>query len=131
MSEIFSDAWMKALMKQWNASPKVYEPLKKAEFTARIGYGYKGEPRARGLILVVNGMIMQAGSMDNDELGWDLRATPENWKKWIEHGFGLTNLGPAIATQALEFVSGNYRQMIANPSLSVAFLHHFTLMSEI
>lgn len=131
MNQIFSEAWMKALKEQWNATPEVYEPLKKVEFTARIGYGLKGEARARGLLMVVNGMVMQAGAMDADDLDWDLRATPEDWNKWIEHGFGLTRLGPAIATNALEFASGNYRQMIANQSLSKAFLHHFSLMSEI
>jgi len=131
MNQIFSEAWMNALKEKWNATPEVCDPLKKVEFTARIGYGYKGEPRARGLLLVVNGMVMHAGSMDADELDWDLRASPEDWKKWVEQGFGLTKLGPAIATNALEFARGNYRQMIAHPALSKAFLQHFSLMSKI
>lgn len=122
---------MTALQKQWNSSPKVFEPLKAAEFTARIGYGFKGEAKARGLIVVVNGMVLQAGEMDNDDLDWDLRASEENWEQWIANGFGLAKLGPAIATNALEFSKGNYRQMIANPSLSSPFLAHFGLMSKI
>ena len=131
MAQLFSTAWMEALKAQWNNSPKVYEPLKKAEFSARIGYGFKGEPRARGMLIVVNGMVQHAAAMDNDELDWDLRASQEDWTKWIDNGFGLARLGPAIATNSLEFAKGNYRLMIANPSLSSPFLAHFSLMSEI
>ena len=131
MNQLFSEAWMAALKDKWNHSPQVYEPLQKAEFTARIGYGFKGEPRPRGLISIVHGMVLHAGAMDDGALDWDLRASPENWTSWIENGFGLTKLGPAIATNALEFAKGNYRQMIQNPSLSQPFLQHFQLMGEI
>jgi len=110
----------------------VYEPLQKANFTARIGYGFKGEPRARGILTVVNGMVTHASAIDdNVELDWDLRASQENWNMWIANGFGLIKLGPAIATNSLEFAKGNYRQMIANPSLSSPFLQHFSLMTGI
>lgn len=131
MNPLFSEAWMAALKEKWNNSPQVYEPLKTAGFTARIGYGFKGEPRARGMISIVHGMVLQAGAMDDGELDWDLRASPENWTLWIENGFGLTKLGPAIATNSLEFIKGNYRQMIQNPSLSQPFLQHFQLMSSL
>ena len=131
MSQLFSEAWMAALQEKWNSSPQVHEPLQKAQFSARIGYGFKGESRARGLLNIVNGLVQNAGEMDNGELDWDLRATPENWTTWMEEGFGLTKLGPAIATNALEFTKGNYRQMIKNPSLSNPFLQHFKLMGEI
>jgi len=123
---------MEALKKKWNNSPMVYEPLQKANFTARIGYGFKGEPRARGILTVVNGMVTHASAIDdNVELDWDLRASQENWNMWIANGFGLIKLGPAIATNSLEFAKGNYRQMIANPSLSSPFLQHFSLMTGI
>lgn len=131
MNQLFSEAWMAALKDKWNSSPQVYEPLQKAEFSARIGYGFKGEPRARGMMSIVHGKVLHAGAMDDGELDWDLRASPENWATWIGNGFGLTRLGPAIATNALEFAKGNYRQMIQNPSLSQPFLQHFQLMGEI
>lgn len=131
MEQLFSDKWMQSLKEHWNSSASLCEPLQKANFSARIGYGFKGEPRARGLIVIVNGKAMQAGPMDNGELDWDLRATQENWENWIKNGFGLTKLGPAIATNALEFATGNYRQMIQNPSLSQPFLQHFQLMGKI
>ncbi len=131
MEQLFSDKWMTALKDKWNKSPQVYEPLQKAAFNARIGYGFKGEPRARGMISIVHGLVLHAGAMDDGELDWDLRATPENWASWIENGFGLTKLGPAIATNTLQFEKGNYRQMISNPSLSQAFLQHFQLMGKV
>lgn len=131
MNPLFSEAWMTALKEKWNHTPQVYEPLQKAEFSARIGYGFKDEPRARGMISIVHGMVLYAGAMDDGELDWDLRASPENWASWIDNGFGLTKLGPAIATNALEFAKGNYRQMIQNPSLSQPFLQHFQLMAEL
>lgn len=69
--------------------------------------------------------------MDDGELDWDLRATQESWNEWISEGFGLNKLGPAVATQKLEFAKGNYRQMIKNLSLSQPFLEHFQLMHTI
>lgn len=128
MSQLFSQAWMTSLKDAWNSTPKVYEPLQKATFNSRIGYGYKGEPQARCMLVVVNGKVDYAGPLDGGELDWDLRATPENWEKWITEGFGLNKLGPAVATQSLEFAKGNYRQMIQNLSLSQPFLEHFQLM---
>jgi hypothetical protein len=131
MYQLFSVEWMNALKEKWNSSPQVYVPLQKASFSALIGYGFKGEPRARGMLAIVNGMVLEAGATDDGELDWDLRASPENWAAWIENGFGLTKLGPAIATNSLEFVTGNYRQMIRNPSLSNPFLQHFQLMGKL
>ena len=122
---------MLALLDKWNSDPKVLEPLKKAGFTANIGYGFKGESQPRGVLVIVDGVVVRAGSYTSEPLDWDLRAKPDSWKLWMETGFGLTRLGPAVATRALEFVAGNYRQMIRNPSLSHPFLHHFNLMREI
>lgn len=129
MNPLFSEKWMAALKDKWNNTPQVYEPLQTADFSARIGYGFKGEPNARGMITIVHGKVLDAGALNDGELDWDLRATPENWESWIENGFGLTKLGPAIATNSLEFAKGNYRQMIKNPSLSQPFLQHFQLMA--
>ncbi len=131
MAELFSEAWMLSLQNKWNNEPKVLEPLQKAGFSANIAYGFKGEAQPRGVMVIANGAVSQAGSYNGEALDWDLRATPESWKGWLEKGFGLTRLGPAVATKALEFVTGNYRQMIRNPSLSNPFLHHFELMRQI
>lgn len=131
MSELFSEAWMQQLQDKWNASSDITNPLADAAFSARIAYGFKGEEQARGMLVIENGVVSQAGAYDGGMLDWDLRAVPEKWTAWIEGGFGLTKLGPAVATGTLQFASGNYRQMIRNPSLANPFMHHFTLMQQI
>lgn len=131
MSELFSDAWMKQLQNQWNATSDITTPLAAAKFSARIAYGFKGEDKARGLLVIQNGQVSQAGAYDGGALDWDLRAAPEKWEEWIDEGFGLAKLGFAVSTNALQFATGNYRQMIRNPSLANPFMHHFTLMQDI
>ncbi len=122
---------MQQLQDKWNASSDITNPLADAAFSARIAYGFKGEEQARGMLVIENGVVSQAGAYDGGMLDWDLRAAPEKWAAWIEGGFGLTKLGPAVATGALQFASGNYRQMIRNPSLANPFMHHFALMQQI
>lgn len=131
MGELFSQPWMQQLQSKWNTTSSIVDPLHKASFSARIGYGFKGEVTPRGMLVIENGRAIEAGNYDGGKLDWDLRASPEKWASWIEGGFGLAKLGPAVATGALEFVAGNYRQMIRNPSLSNPFLQHFDLMSEL
>lgn len=131
MGELFSKGWMTQLGKKWNASGNIVEPLKKAGFSARIGYGFKGEEQPRGMLVIEQGRATAAGLYDGSQLDWDLRADPDTWAAWIEEGFGLTKLGPAVATGNLQFVVGNYRQMIRNPSLSNPFLQHFELMRDL
>ncbi len=131
MSELFSDAWMKQLQERWNATSEITEPLSAASFSARIAYGFKEDDEAIGMLVIEDGVVVEAGSYDGSELDWDLRADADKWLGWIEGGFGLTKLGPAVATGALQFVHGNYRQMIRNPSLANPFMHHFTLMQDI
>lgn len=131
MGELFSQTWMQQLQSKWNATSSIVEPLQKAGFSARIGYGFKGEDSPRGILVIEQGRVVEAGNFDGGNLDWDLRAAPDKWATWIAEGFGLTKLGPAVATGALQFVTGNYRQMIRNPSLSNPFLHHFELMSDL
>jgi len=130
-NQIFSEDWMLAFKHEWNSTPHVHLPLQQAAFTARIGYGFKGEPLARGMLTIVNGTVLQAGEIIDEDLDWDLRASPERWREWIKNGFTVAKLGPAVATNALEFAKGNYRQMIRNISLSQPFMQHFRLMQKI
>lgn len=130
MEGLFSASWMQRLQHKWNADPDIIGPLATAGFSARIAYGFKGEDKPRGILVIENGRVIDAGTYVDGPLDWDLRAEPAKWEKWIEDGFGLSQLGPAVATGALQFAIGNYRQMIRNPSLSHPFLHHFKLMSE-
>mgnify|MGYP001554082524 CR=1 FL=1 len=131
MSQLFSDTWMNELKNAWNQEADVFAPLEKANFSANIAYGYKGEEQPRGILTVVSGKITRAGAYAGEELDWDLRASPDNWQLWLNEGFGLSKLGPAVAMKKLQFATGNYRQMIRNPALSHPFLLHFDLMRKI
>lgn len=131
MADLFSAHWMKQLQELWNASEDIISPLADAGFSARIAYGFKGDDKAIGMLVIENGLVVQAGPYDGGQLDWDLRADPDKWATWIRDGFGLTKLGPAVATGALSFATGNYRQMIRNPALANPFLQHFSLMQQI
>ncbi len=131
MSDLFSEAWVSALGEAWNNDLQIVEPLSKANFSAKISYGFIGEATPRCLINIVGGHIISASLYQNEEIDWDLRADIGNWEKWLTQGFGLTKLGPAVATRALQFAKGDYRQMIRNPLLSRPFLRHFVLMTQL
>ena len=79
MSELFSDSWMKQLQAKWNASEEIITPLADAGFSARIAYGFKGEDKARGLLVIKDGVVSSAGDYDGEEVDWDLRAAPDRW----------------------------------------------------
>lgn len=129
--KLFSEPWMKKLQQLWNDDPKMLKNLQKVDFYSYIGYGLKGESHPRGFIYVDNGKVVEAGEWDGESLNWDLRADKASWEKWLKEGFGLTRLGKAVATGELVFVVGDYRQMVRNVRLSVPFLRHLELMSEI
>lgn len=131
MSQLFSESWMHALKEKWNRDSSIFEPLQKVGFKSIIAYGFQGEVAPRGVIVIDNGLVSAAGAYNGEKLDWDLRASAENWKLWLETGFGLTRLGPAVAMRKLQFAAGNYRQMIRNPSLSHPFLQHFDMMRSI
>lgn len=128
-SKIFSDEWMAALQQEWNNSPEIYMPLQELNFTSKIGYGFKGHPSALGMLSIVNGKVVYAGSAVDSDIDWDLRASRWHWIEWTKSGFGINKLGPAIANNTLEFTTGNYRKMISNLALGQAFMRHFQLMN--
>lgn len=131
MSELFSEEWVQSLGNAWNDDPQIVDPLLKADFTANISYGFLGDKHPKCLLCIVNGKIINASAYHGEKLDWDLRAHIDDWNKWITKGFGLTTLGPAVATKKLQFVHGDYRQMIRNPLLSRPFLRHFALMAKL
>ncbi|OIQ97017.1 diguanylate cyclase [mine drainage metagenome] len=132
MIPLFSEQWMADLKNEWNSAPQVFEPLRKASFSSRVGYGFIGEPQPRGVLVIEHGMATSTLSgISSSEVDWDLRATEDNWKSWIENGFSLYNLGIAFATHQLQFQKGDYAQMLKNPLLSRPFVRHFELFENI
>ncbi|WP_198264873.1 SCP-2 sterol transfer family protein [sulfur-oxidizing endosymbiont of Gigantopelta aegis] len=116
---------------EWNNDPLIVDPLNKAGFSSKISYGFIGDEHPKCLLDIVNGKIVNAALYSDEKIDWDLRADKKNWEKWISKGFGLTKLGPAVATRSLQFAQGDYRQMIRNPLLSRPFLRHFVLMTKL
>ena len=131
MAELFSKQWMIEFGKVWNADKEMTDSLRKADFHASIAYGFQGEEKPRGVLFIDTGKVISAGEYDNEVLDWDLRAEIMEWKNWITNGFGLTNLGVAVAQGTLKFEKGEFRKMISNPALATPFLRHFELMSGI
>ncbi|MDH5649119.1 MAG: SCP-2 sterol transfer family protein [Gammaproteobacteria bacterium] len=130
MAVIFSKEWLQEFALLWNADKEMVQGLKKADFHSAIAYGYKGERDPRGVIFVEDGKVILVSEYQNQALNWDLRADIMDWKTWITKGFGLANLGIAVAQGKLEFKQGEYRKMISNPSLAKPFLRHFELMTK-
>jgi hypothetical protein len=129
--EMFDPQWMVKFQEVWNNTPEVYEPLQKAKFNSNIAYGLPDEDKARGLIVIENGKVVRAGAHDGEKLDWDLRATADNWKKWVDKPPGSMALGQAVITRRLRFFSGNFGQMMKNPLLAGPFIKHFGIMGRV
>ena len=84
MADIFSEEWMKAFMEEWNKEPELADALAKINFNTTLAYGFKDDDKPKGVLVVENGKATSAGAYNGEELNWDLRATEDNWKKWME-----------------------------------------------
>ncbi len=130
-SKLFSKEWMSELAELWNSDPKMTKNLAKIDFYSHIGYGFTGEENPRGYIFVDGGKVIMEGAWNGEELNWELRASRDSWKKWLNDGFGLLRLGKAVTSGELIFAKGDYRQMVSNVRMSIPFLRHLELMSDI
>ncbi|MCK5719931.1 MAG: SCP-2 sterol transfer family protein [Thiomargarita sp.] len=131
MAELFSDAWMKSYMEEWNNEPELSDALAKINFSTTIGYGIKDDDKAKGIITIENGKVISAGAYNGEELNWDLRATEANWNKWLEKGLGMASLGAAYVGGKLKFKSGDYGAMIKEPRMAGPFVKSFTVMGRV
>lgn len=131
MAELFSDEWMKALKDAWNAEPEVKDKLAEIGFNSIIACGFKGEDQPRGVFVVENGECVRAGDYDGTAPDWDMRADPDNWKKWARDGIGITGLGTAFAMGKLKFLTGDFKGMIKDPRMAGPFVKSFALMGKI
>lgn len=131
MAELFSDAWMKALMDAWNGEPDVKDKLAEIGFNSVISCGLKGEDQPRGIFVVENGECVRAGDYDGTEPDWDMRADKDNWIKWAKDGIGMTGLGTAFAMGKLKFLKGDFKGMIKDPRMAGPFVKSFSLMGKI
>ena len=131
MADLFSEDWMLKFGEEWNNEPELSDALAKINFNSVIGYGFDGEDEPRGVIVVEDGVVTSAGAYDNDEMNWDLRASEDNWNKWIAKGIGMMGLGTAYTTRKLKFVVGDYSAMVKDPRMAGPFIKSFSVMGKV
>lgn len=130
MADLFSNEWMKSFMSQWNAEPELADALAKINFNSVIGYGFDGEDKPRGVIKVENGKAVSAGTFNGETLNWDLRASADNWNKWLAKPPGMMGLGMAYTSRKLKFNVGDYGAMIKDPRMAGPFIKSFSVMGR-
>lgn len=130
MAELFSDEWMQSFKDQWNAEPELSDALAKISFNSVIGYGFPGDETPRGVLTVENGKATAAGAYSGQTMNWDLRATEEQWTKWMSKPPGMMGLGAAFTTGKIKFVVGDYKGMLKDPRMAGPFIKSFTVMGR-
>jgi hypothetical protein len=131
MADLFSDAWMKAFINEWNNEPELSDALAQINFNSSIAYGIDGEDKPRGIIVIENGKAVSAGAYNGENMNWDLRASADNWNKWMEKGIGMMGLGMAYTSRKLKFQVGDYMAMIKDPRMATPFVKSFTVMGRV
>jgi hypothetical protein len=131
MAALFSDDWMVDFGNAWNDDKELGDALAKIGFNSTIGYGLQGEDKPRGAIKVENGYVVSAGAYNGEPLNWDLRASADDWEKWLQKGLGMVSLGMAYTTGKLKFAVGDYGAMIKNPAMAGPFIKSFTTMGTV
>ena len=130
MAELFSDEWMKSFMEQWNAEPDLSDALAQIGFNSVIGYGFDGEDQPRGLLVVENGKATSAGAYTGEDMNWDIRASADQWQKWMGKPPGMMGLGMAFTSRKMKFLVGDYGSMIKDPRMAGPFIKSFSVMAR-
>ena len=131
MADLFSDAWMKEFMEEWNKEPELADALAKIDFTSNIAYGFLDDDKPTGILTISNGKAVAGGAYNDEEMNWDLRASADSWQKWLEKGLGMASLGAAYMTGKLKFKTGDYKAMIKDPRMAGPFVKSFTVMGRV
>jgi hypothetical protein len=130
MAELFSSEWMTSFMEQWNGEADLSDALAEIGFNSVIGYGFPNEDQPRGVLKVENGKAVAAGPYNGEDLSWDLRATAEQWGKWMDKPPGMMGLGTAFATGKIKFKVGDYGAMVKDPRMAGPFIKSFSVMGR-
>lgn len=130
MAELFSSEWMTGFMGQWNAEPTLSDALAEIGFNSVIGYGFPDDEKPLGVLTVENGKAVAAGAYAGETLNWDLRATKEQWEKWMVKPPGMMGLGAAFASGKIKFKIGDYGAMVKDPRMAGPFIKSFSVMGK-
>jgi hypothetical protein len=131
MAELFSEEWMATYKDKWNGEPELADALKAIGFNTTIAYGFDGEDQPRGVIKVEDGYVTEAGPFNGQTVNWDLRATPDNWSKWMQKPPGMMGLGMAYTSRKLKFNVGDYGAMVKDPRMAGPFIKSFSVMGSV
>ena len=136
MSELFSVDWMNSLKDGWNNEPGVKDKLAEIGFNSVITCGFKDDEDPIGVFVVENGECVSAGAYNGETPDWDMRASNNDWMKWVTKGIGIMGsdmlgMGKAYASGALKFKVGDYGAMVKNPKMAGPFVKSFSLMKAI
>ncbi|QYZ65195.1 MAG: SCP-2 sterol transfer family protein [Gammaproteobacteria bacterium (ex Lamellibrachia satsuma)] len=131
MAELFSADWMNELKDAWNADPEVKGKLAEIGFDSVITCGFKNDDLPRGVFVVEKGECVRAGDYDGETMDWDMRASREDWMKWVSKGIGMAGMGTAFAMGKLKFLQGDFKGMIKDPRMAGPFVKSFGLMKQI
>jgi putative sterol carrier protein len=133
-AELFSAEWMNGFKEAWNKNSEITETLGEIDFNSTIAYGFKGDDKPKGVIVVEDGVVTSAGAYNDEELNWDLRAPKETWEEWLNLEGGPSKLElfkPAWMGGKLKFEKGNYSAMMKNPSMVGPFVNSFAVMGQV
>ena len=131
MADLFSEEWIKSFQDQWNAEPDLADALAKINFNSVIGYGFDGEDTPRSVLPVENGKATAGELYNGQELSWDIRASFDNWNKWMAKPPGMMGLGMAYTSRKMKFNVGDYGAMIKDPRMAGPFIKSFTVMGRV
>jgi len=131
MTAIFSADWMNKFQAAWNNDPELAGELAKIGFNSVIGYGLESDAEPLGVLTVENGKAVSAGAYNGESLNWDLRASADNWQKWMQKPPGMMGLGMAYTTGKLKFKKGDYSAMIKDPRMAGPFIKSFAVMGQV
>ncbi len=131
MADLFSEEWMKSFMEQWNAEPELADALAKINFNSVIGYGFPGDEKPVGVLTVEDGKAVAGGAYNGEKMNWDLRASEDQWRKWMDKPPGMMGLGSAFTTGKIKFVVGDYKGMLKDPRMAKPFIKSFSVMGRV
>jgi hypothetical protein len=131
MADLFSAEWMTSFADHWNAEGDLIGPLADIGFNSVIGYGFPDDDRPSGVLVVENGKAVSAGAYDGEELNWDIRASADQWNKWIAKPPGMMGLGAAFTTGKMKFRVGDYGAMLKDPRMAKPFIKSFSVMGKV
>ncbi len=131
MAELFSAEWMASFAEHWNNESDLVGPLSEIGFDSVIGYGFPDDDQPTGVLVVENGKAVSGGAYNGEELNWDIRASADQWNKWIAKPPGMMGLGAAFTTGKMKFKVGDYAAMLKDPRMAKPFIKSFSVMGKV